>query len=131
MKYIIPEKKLYQAIYNYIDSKFSIEEINWTYGTDYDPYEDEFEDDENYMIFYTGDWEGEDYTDIVFHYYSKEYYEDDQNPSVWMDEAPILGINYRDYWDLVDMFGDYWKTPMKEWFKDKFNFEVTTVTDDQ
>jgi hypothetical protein len=131
MKYIIPEKKLYQAIYNYIDSKFSREEINWTYGTDYDPYTDEIEDDENYLIFYKGDWEGEDYTDILFYYYSKEYYEDDQNPSVWRDESPILGINYKDYWDLVDMFGDYWKTPMKEWFKDKFNLEVTTISDDQ
>ena len=131
MKYIIPEKKLYQAIYNYIDSKFSREEINWTYGTDYDPYTDEIEDDENYLIFYKGDWEGEAYTDILFYYYSKEYYEDDQNPSVWRDESPILGINYKDYWDLVDMFGDYWKTPMKEWFKDKFNLEVTTISDDQ
>jgi hypothetical protein len=131
MKYIIPEKKLYQAIYNYIDSKFSREEINWTYGTDYDPYTDEIEDDENHLIFYKGDWEGEAYTDILFYYYSKEYYEDDQNPSVWRDESPILGINYKDYWDLVDMFGDYWKTPMKEWFKDKFNLEVTTISDDQ
>ena len=131
MKYIIPENKLYRAIYNYIDSKCSREEINWTYGIDYDPEGDEDIEDENFIYFYYGDWGGEQYTDIVFNYYSKEYYENEPNSEVWMDEAPILSVNYKDYWELQDMFGDYCKTPMKEWFENKFNLEVTTVTDDQ
>jgi hypothetical protein len=131
MKYLVPESKLYRAIYNYIDSKFSNEEINWTYGTDYDPEGNEDIEDENLLIFYYGDWAGEDYSDIVFLYYSKEYYEDDQNSSAWIDEAPILSMNYSDYWELNDLFGDYWEEPMREWFKNNFELNVNTITDDQ
>jgi hypothetical protein len=132
MKYVITENKLYGAIYNYIDSKFSREEINWTYGTDYDPYTDEIEHNENFLIFYKGGtWAGEDYSDIVFYYYSKEYYENEPNSEVWTDDAPILSVNDKYYWELQDMFGNYWKEPMKEWFENKFHLPVTTVTDDQ
>jgi hypothetical protein len=131
MKYIIPENKLYRAIYNYIDSKFSNEEINWTYGIDYDPEGDEDIEDENFIYFYYGEWGGEDYTDILFWYYSKEYYEGEPNSEVWMEDAPILSVSTDDYWSMDGLFGEYWKEPMKEWFENKFNLPVTTVTDDQ
>ena len=131
MKYIIPETKLYNAIYKFIDNKYSSKEINWIYGTGYDPYEDENFDDENFRIFYEGEWDGEDYTDILFWYYSKEYYEDDLNSEVWMEDAPILSVSADDYWNMDSLFGEYWKEPMKQWFEDKFNLPVTTVTDDQ
>jgi hypothetical protein len=131
MKYIIPETKLYNAIYKFIDDKYSSKEINWVYGVDYDPYGDEDMEDENFRIFYEGEWGGEEYTDILFWYYSKEYYEDDPHSEVWMEDTPILSVEYRDYWDLDSLFGEYWKEPMKQWFEDKFNLPVTTVTDDQ
>jgi hypothetical protein len=131
MKYIIPETKLYKAIYKFIDDKYSSKEINWTYGVDYDPFGDEDMEDENLRTFYEGDWEGEVYTDILFWYYSKEYYEGEPNSEVWMEDAPILSVEYRDYWNMDSLFGEYWKEPMKEWFENKFNLPVTTVTDDQ
>lgn len=131
MKYIIPETKLYKAIYKFIDDKYSSKEINWTYGVDYDPFGDEDMEDENLRTFYKGDWEGEVYTDILFWYYSKEYYEGEPNSEVWMEDAPILSVEYRDYWNMDSLFGEYWKEPMKEWFENKFNLPVTTVTDDQ
>jgi hypothetical protein len=131
MKYIIPETKLYKAIYKFIDDKYSSKEINWVYGVDYDPYGDEDMEDENFRIFYEGEWGGEEYTDILFWYYSKEYYEDDSHSEVWMEDTPILSVEYRDYWDLDSLFGEYWKEPMKQWFEDKFNLPVTTVTDNQ
>lgn len=131
MKYIIPETKLYKAIYEFIDDKYSSKEINWTYGVDYDPFGDEDMEDENLRTFYEGDWEGEVYTDILFWYYSKEYYEGEPNSEVWMEDAPILSVEYRDYWNMDSLFGEYWKEPMKEWFENKFNLPVTTVTDDQ
>ena len=131
MKYIIPETKLYKAIYEFIDDKYSSKDIQYIDGPRYDPYEDENFDDENFRIFYEGEWGGEDYTDILFWYYSKEYYEGEPNSEVWMEDAPILSVSTDDYWSMDGLFGEYWKEPMKEWFENKFNLPVTTVTDDQ
>jgi len=131
MKYIIPETKLYKAIYEFIDDKYSSKDIQYIDGPRYDPYEDENFDDENFRIFYEGEWEGEDYTDILFWYYSKEYYEGEPNSEVWTEDAPILSVSTDDYWSMDGLFGEYWKEPMKEWFENKFNLPVTTVTDDQ
>ena len=131
MKYIIPETKLYKAIYEFIDDKYSSKDIQYIDGPRYDPYEDENFDDENFRIFYEGEWEGEDYTDILFWYYSKEYYEGEPNSEVWTEDAPILSVSTDEYWSMDGLFGEYWKEPMKEWFENKFNLPVTTVTDDQ
>ena len=131
MKYIIPETKLYKAIYEFIDDKYSSKDIQYIDGPRYDPYEDENFDDENFRIFYEGEWGGEDYTDILFWYYSKEYYEGEPNSEVWTEDAPILSVSTDDYWSMDGLFGEYWKEPMKEWFENKFNLPVTTVTDDQ
>ena len=133
MKYIVPETKLYNAIYKFIDDKYSSKEIDWVYGVGEDEYGyvDIDKEDENLLIFYEGDWQGEDDTDVLFWYYSKEYYEGDPNSEVWTEDAPILSVEYRDYWNLDSLFGEYWKEPMKQWFENKFNLPVTTVTDNQ
>lgn len=133
MKYVIPETKLYNAIYKFIDNKYSSMEINWIYVVDED--EDGYSDmdiyDKNFRIYYEGEWGGEEYTDILFWYYSKEYYKDDLHSEVWMEDAPILSVEYLNYWDLDSLFGNHWKEPMKQWFENKFNLPVTTILDDQ
>lgn len=78
MKIIITENKLFNSIYGYLEKTFIEEdELHWTYAEDLS---DEFgNEDENLIIFYRGDWEGEDYSDIVFTYYAKDYFEDKFN----------------------------------------------------
>ena len=71
MEYIITESKLFNAIYQYLDSYLNPNEIDWVYGTgsDEDGYEDIDKDDENFLMFFKGEWNGEDDTDIVFYYF--------------------------------------------------------------
>jgi hypothetical protein len=130
MKIVITENKAFDAIYKYMDSIFP-KDIHWRYGFNWDEINNnsEVEDvDENFLIFYTGDWEGEDYTDLVFLYYDIDYYNDTPSSKPFKDKAPILEV-IDDYTDeLYDMFGEYWKKPMKKWFEDRFNLPVKTIT---
>lgn len=131
MKYIIKESKLNNFITEYIDSIYS-EEINWVYGSDFD--DDGFEDpdieNEERLIFYTGDWEGEYDSNVLFNYITKEFYADEPSRKPFRDSAPILLIVDDKYDTLNSMFGDYWKEPMKQWFENKFHLPVKTITND-
>ena len=67
MKYIITESKLDETITNYLDGLFDIDNINWTHPLDYDLDTGEEWDDVNRVVFYMGDYEGED--DGCFYWY--------------------------------------------------------------
>ena len=118
MKVLITESKIFNAIYQYLDSYLKPNEINWVYGPD--------EDNEEFLIFYKGGtWAGEDYSDIVFNYFTVDYYDDE---SSFRNRAPILEVmgEYGEYLD--NMFDVYWEEPMKKWFENKFNLPVKSVT---
>jgi len=125
MKIIITENKLFNSIYGYLEKTFIEEdELHWTYAEDLsDEYGNE---DENLIIFYRGDWEGEDYSDIVFAYYAKDYFDDSPANSHNRSQAPMLMVTK--YYDLNDMFAQHWVEPMKKWFEDKFNLPIKSIT---
>ena len=127
MKVLITENKLFDSIYSYIDGDFNKEDIHWTYGTSMEEWGDNFED-ENYLIFYKGDWEGEEDSDVIFYYLDVEYYSDEPSSKPFKDDAPILDVTGEYSEHLDTMFGNHWKGPMKKWFQDNFNLPVKTVT---
>jgi len=127
MKVLITENKLFDSIYSYIDGDFNKDDIHWTYGTSMEEWGDNFED-ENYLIFYNGDWEGEEDSDVIFYYLDVEYYSDEPSSKPFKDDAPILDVTGEYSEHLDTMFGNHWKGPMKKWFQDNFNLPVKTVT---
>jgi len=130
MEYIIKESKLFNAIYQYIDSYLDPSEMDWVYGIgfDEDGYEDIDKDNENFLIFFKGEWSGEDYTDIVFNYFDVDYYEDEPSEQSFRNQAPILEVMGEYAEHLDSMFNEHWEEPMKKWFEDKFNLPVKSLS---
>jgi hypothetical protein len=129
MKVKITENKLFNSIYNYIDKTFNPNQMDWVYGVndDEDGYPDIDSENENFLMFYKGDWEGEYDSDVVFHYFDIDYYNEPSSKS-FRDKAPILEVigEYGEHLD--EMFQGHWGEPMKKWFQDKFNLPVNTVS---
>jgi hypothetical protein len=122
MKIIITENKWLNYIEKELEETFNEDdELDWTYAEDLNGNEDK-----NLIIFYRGDWEGEDYSDIVFAYYAKDYFDNSPANSHNRSQAPMLMVTK--YYDLNDMFAQHWIEPMKKWFEDKFNLPVKTIT---
>jgi hypothetical protein len=131
MEYIITESKLFNAIYQYLDSYLNPSEMDWVYGfgEDEDGYSDMDIEDENFLIFYKGEYEGEENSDIVFNYFDVDFYdENDPSHKPFRNQAPILEImgEYAEHLDNV--FNEYWEEPMKKWFQDNFNLPVKSLS---
>ena len=129
MKVIITESKLFNTIYDHIDETNDRNDIDWVYGPNEEGDDwQENPDDENFLIFFKGEWYGEDESDIIFNYFDVDYYTDTPSEKPFRDEAPILEVigEYAEH--LNSMFGNHWVEPMKKWFQDKFNLPVKTVT---
>ena len=131
MEYIITESKLFNAIYQYIDSYLNPSEMDWVYGfgEDEDGYSDMDIEDENFLIFYNGEYEGEENSDIVFNYFDVNFYdENDPSHKPFRNQAPVLEImgEYAEHLDNV--FNEYWEEPMKKWFQDNFNLPVKSLS---
>ena len=131
MKVIITENKVFDVIYRYFDKTFNPSEIDWVYawGEDDDGYLDIDKENENFLMFYKGDWEGEEYSDIVFHYFDVDFYnEDDPSHKPFRDQSPILEVIGEYGKHLDTMFDNHWEEPMKKWFQDNFKLPVKTVS---
>jgi hypothetical protein len=131
MEYIITESKLFNAIYQYLDSYLNPSEMDWVYGfgEDEDGYSDMDIEDENFLIFYKGEYEGEENSDIVFNYFDVDFYdENDPSHKPFRNQAPVLEImgEYAEHLDNV--FNEYWEEPMKKWFQDNFNLPVKSLS---
>ena len=131
MEYIITESKLFNAIYQYLDSYLNPSEMDWVYGygEDEDGYSDMDIEDENFLIFYKGEYEGEENSDIVFNYFDVDFYnENDPSHKPFRNQAPILEVmgEYGEHLDTV--FDDHWVEPMKKWFQDNFNLPVKSLS---
>lgn len=129
MDYIIPNKKLFDAIYSYIDLNIKNDNVDWTYADD-----SEFDEgyDENLIEFRGDSWD--DYGEYMV-YIKKEYYEYESDggrrdmKKKWSDKAPILEFKrYHPFWgQLQDIFGDLWKPVAKVWFETNYpKFPVKT-----
>lgn len=129
MNILINESKLFNSIYNYIDKTFNPSEMDWVYGIDYDSEGNEDVEDENFLIFYKGDWQGEDDSDVVFHYFDVNFYsKNDPSHKPFRDQSPILEVIGEYGKHLDEMFEGHWVEPMKNWFQDNFNLPVKTVS---
>jgi hypothetical protein len=129
MKLIITENKVFDTIYKYFDRTFNPNEIDWVYGPNEEGDDwQENPENENLLIFFKGDWYGEEDSDVIFHYFEEEYYSDEPSAKPFKDEAPILDVIDEYAVHLDTMFGKHWKEPMKKWFQDNFNLPVKTVT---
>ena len=130
MEYIITESKLFNAIYQYLDSYLNPNEIDWVYGVglDADDYEDIDKDDENFLMFFKGEWNGEDDTDIVFYYFDVDYYENNPSTKSFRKQATILEVMGKYVEHLDTMFDDHWVEPMKKWVQDNFKLPVKSVS---
>ena len=130
MKVLVKESKLFNVIYHYIDSYLNPNEMSWVYGM-YDSEDGDlvdYEEDKNFLIFFNGDWDGEEDSDIVFHYFTVDYYSDAPSSQPWKERAPMLEV-MGEYGDrLGNMFNEHWEEPMKKWFQDNFNLPVKSVS---
>jgi hypothetical protein len=131
MEYIIKESKLFNAIYQYLDSYLNPSEMDWVYGfgEDEDGYSDMDIEDENFLIFYKGEYEGEENSDIVFNYFDVDFYdENDPSHKPFRNQAPVLEIMGEYAEHLDNIFNEYWEEPMKKWFQDNFNLPVKSLS---
>ena len=122
MKYLITESKLEESILYYIDKLFDITDINWTHPLDYDLETGEEWDDDNRVVFYIGDYEGED--EGCFYWYSCDYFNPNSPAS---EKCPMVSVEVQYEKQLNAYFGDLWKEPFKKWFKEHFDLPVKTI----
>lgn len=129
MKIIITESKLHNSIYEYIDEYFNKNNINWTYSESKDEDDNYYNENENFIIFYYGDWDGEYDSDIIFNYFDVDFYDkNDPAHKPFIKDAPVLEV-MRDYAKHLDsIFGNHWHEPMKKWFQDNFKLPVKSVS---
>lgn len=130
MKILIENKKIESIIYNYIDSEINFEDLNWSSPIVYNSEDDSlFGEEDGIIEYYYGDYDSE-WGDFLFDYFSPEYYDDNFGSSSFKKESPILEIRDESFHsNLLNLFGDdLWEKPLKEWFEDKFNLPVKTIT---
>jgi hypothetical protein len=118
MKYIITEQKMGSLIRNYLDKSYG--DLNWEYiDADYE----EGEDTDCGMVFYKGD-----YTELKkkFRLYEECWWVEGEYDR--MAKSPILIFeNPSEYGALEGYFGNRWKSVFKNWFFEKFGFEIKTI----
>jgi hypothetical protein len=122
MKYIITESKLENLIIEYIDNIFDVNDIHSTNPLEDDDETGEEWEDENRVVFYLGDYNGED--EGCFYWYACDYF----NPNSPASEiCPMVSVEAQYEKQLNAYFGDLWKEPFKKWFKEHFELPVKTI----
>jgi hypothetical protein len=118
MKYIITEEKMTSLIRNYLDKSFG--DLNWSY------IEADYEEDEDIdcgVVFYKGDYSE---WNKKFRLYEECWWVDGEYDR--MAKSPILIFeNPSEYESLEAYFGSKWKRIFKDWFLEKFGFEIKTI----
>ena len=122
MKYVITESKLEESILYYINELFDVNNINLTNPIEDDDETGEEWDDENRVVFYIGDYEGED--EGCFYWYACDYF-NPNNPA--SEKCPMVSVEVQYEKQLNAYFGDLWKEPFKKWFKEHFDLPVKTI----
>jgi hypothetical protein len=127
MKIIITESKLHQAVIDYLNERYDINNIGWTYGID------EWGNEVDYAVsYYEGDY---DEDDTLFRWYGEDYWTSEEG-DLWTDEhikemkdkSPILSFEDTNTLNTLNgYFGDKWKQPFIDWFWEKFHIPVKTI----
>ena len=118
MKIIITEQKLTSLTRNYLDETYG--DLNWDYiDADYE----EGEDTDCGVVFYKSDYSD---WNKKFRLYKECWWVEGE----WdrQDKSPILIFEKpSEYKSLEAFFGNKWKSVFKQWFFDKFGFEIKTI----
>jgi hypothetical protein len=104
--------------------------MDWVYGADEDEdgYFDIDRENENFLMFFKGDYQGNYDTDYVFHYFDVDYYSTEPSHKPFRDKAPILEVIGEHAKHLDGMFEGHWYEPMKKWFENNFNLPVKSIS---
>ena len=122
MRYVITESKLDSAIITYLNQTFDVNDINWTYAEEWDEDTDEYQEDETAIVFYIGDYNGDD--DGCFRWYDCHYF---NGGSKATEICPIVQVEHPFDIKLNGYFGDRWHEPFKKWFTDNFKLPAKTI----
>ena len=127
MRIIITESKLYQAVIDFLNETYDVDNIHSTYGID------DWGNEVDYaMSFYQGDFEDDE---DLFMWYGEDYwYSDEMNHhnkemiDKWVEQSPILSFNDIDTFNTLNgYFGDKWHQPFKDWFMEHFKKPIKTI----
>ena len=122
MKYIITESKLEESILYYINELFDVNNINSTNPLEYDEETGEEWDDNNRVVFYIGDYNGDE--EGCFYWYVCDYFPPHSTAS---RKCPIVTVENEYKNQLDGYFGNMWHGPFKKWFKEHFELPVKTI----
>jgi hypothetical protein len=127
MKILITENKLNQIIIDFINDRYDVNNIHWTYGID------DWGNEVDYAAsYYEGDYED----DVnLFRWYSEDYFYSEemshQNKKMideWVEKSPMLEFDDTDTYDIFNgYFGDRWHQPFKDWFMEHFKKPIKTI----
>ena len=122
MKYIITESRLEENILYYINEIFDVNDIHSTNPLEWDEETGEEWEDENRVVFYIGDYNGED--EGCFYWYDCEYFTPNSPVS---KKCPLVSVEIEYKKQLDGYFGDMWHEPFKKWFKEHFELPVKMI----
>ena len=122
MKYIITESRLEENILHYINEIFDVNDIHSTNPLEWDEETGEEWEDENRVVFYIGDYNGED--EGCFYWYDCKYFIRDSTAS---KNCPMVSVEIEYKKQLDGYFGDMWHGPFKKWFKEHFELPVKMI----
>ena len=122
MKYIITESKLEESILYYINELFDVNNINSTNPLEYDEETGEEWDDNNRVVFYIGDYNGDE--EGCFYWYACDYFTPHSTAS---RNCPIVTVENEYKNQLDGYFGNMWHGPFKKWFTENFNLPFKTI----
>jgi hypothetical protein len=123
MKYIITESRLEENILYYINEIFDVNDIHSTNPLEYDDETGEEWEDENRVVFYVGDYNGED--EGCFYWYSCDYFNTNSEAKDLL--CPMVSVEVKYKKQLDGYFGDMWHEPFKKWFKEHFELPVKMI----
>jgi len=128
MKYLITENKLNQTIMSYIDKVYGEKKIYMSKALI------DGKEVEGAYDFFTDDYsEGIDEDYLFLWSESKYYYNTMINDSIrkqkLLRDCPILEVTNTgsSKGKFIELFGDRWHEPFKEWFTNKFGLPVKTL----
>lgn len=131
MKFIISENRIDDLVVKHLESVYDIENIGWIYGTD------DMGNDVDYAAeFYEGDYEDGWGENVLFRWYDKDYWFDEDITKTTdyeklkkrIEDSPMVEFQNSHLSNQLDsIFGDRWEEPFKRWFEDNFHFPVKTI----
>ena len=122
MKYVITESRLEESILYYINEIFDVNDIHSTNPLEWDEETGEEWEDENRVVFYIGDYNGED--EGCFYWYDCDYFNPNSPAS---EKCPMVSVEIEYKKQLDGYFGDLWHEPFKKWFKEHFELPVKMI----